>query len=297
MSKTTTLLPILPTSTSTPIAPIPTVLPTIETATAVGHRTLWVVFAIMLITTLVFYIMAFRVPVQKRILHVLTSLIGTFTTISYYALATGDGISLLHYTIRKGHKHIPDIYYDLYRQVYWGRYIEWAITTPIILLILSLLAGLNGANILVITVTGLTMAVLALLAALQPRESGWGYFAMACIGFLVVVYQLGWNGRATALTKDSKLAKFYIAIATYTVIIWLAYPIIGAIGQGTQIVSVDHEIIAYAVVDVLSKAVWGIWLLFTHDASPALSVSIEGVWAHGISSEGHIRVGDDDEGA
>lgn len=61
--------------------------------------------------------------------------------------------------------------------------------------------------------------------------------------------------------------------------------------------SIDQEIIAYAVLDVLAKPIFGAWLLFTHAKMPETNVDIGGYWAHGLSSEGSIRVGDDDEGA
>ena len=38
------------------------------------------------------------------------------------------------------------------------------------------------------------------------------------------------------------------------------------IADGARKLSVDGEIIAYAVLDVLAKPVFGFWLLFTHDA-------------------------------
>ena len=36
--------------------------------------------------------------------------------------------------------------------------------------------------------------------------------------------------------------------------------------DGSRIASVDAEIISYAVLDVLAKPVFGMWLLFTHDS-------------------------------
>jgi hypothetical protein len=51
---------------------------------------------------------------------------------------------------------------------------------------------------------------------------------------------------------------------------------------------------AYAVLDVLAKPVFGLWLLITHARSD--STSIGGFWAHGLANEGALRL-DDDEGA
>lgn len=59
----------------------------------------------------------------------------------------------------------------------------------------------------------------------------------------------------------------------------------------------DEEIIAYAVLDILAKPVFGAWLLFTHASMPEAQVDVGGFWAHGLGGEGSIRVGDDDEGA
>ena len=41
---------------------------------------------------------------------------------------------------------------------------------------------------------------------------------------------------------------------------------IWGVADGSRQIGVDAEIIAYAVLDVLAKPVFGFWLLFTHDA-------------------------------
>lgn len=69
------------------------------------------------------------------------------------------------------------------------------------------------------------------------------------------------------------------------------------IADGSRIMNVDEEIIAYAVLDILAKPVFGAWLLFTHVSMPETNVDIGGFWSSGLGSEGRIRVGDDDEGA
>lgn len=69
------------------------------------------------------------------------------------------------------------------------------------------------------------------------------------------------------------------------------------VADGARIASVDAEIIAYAVLDVLAKPVFGLWLLLTHANLPETNLELGGFWAHGFSSEGSIRVGDDEDGA
>jgi len=288
---------------SSSVAPIPTALPPVSTehyqeASAVGHRTLWVVFVIMLISSIAFYAMAFRVPVQKRMFHILTAFITTFAAISYYGMAIGDGLSYNKITsVEKIRGPGPDLTQVVYREVYWARYVDWSVTTPLLLLDLCLLAGLSGANILVAIVADIIMILTGLFAALTVEEGPkWGWYAMACIAYLVIVYQLAINGRGIVQNKDKKTATFFSAIAGFTLVLWTVYPIIWGIADGARIADVDAEIIGYAVLDVLAKPVFGFWLLFTHDAMSG-TASIGGFWAEGLASDGAIRVGEDDDGA
>ncbi|KAI4179141.1 MAG: hypothetical protein L6R41_008012 [Letrouitia leprolyta] len=281
--------------------PMPTVIPgntpIYQKATKTGHQTLWVVFVLMLLSSIAFYIMAFRVPVQKRLFHILTAFITTFATLSYYAMAVGDGIGENKILIKHTQKHFPDTYDTVYREVYWARYVDWSVTTPLLLLDLAFLAGLNGASILVAVVADIIMILTGLFAAFTVDESPkWGWYAMACLAYLVIIYQLALNGRATAKQKDSKTATFFAAIGGFTLVLWTIYPIIWGIADGSRNIDVNAEIIAYAVLDILAKPVFGFWLLFTHDNFSS-SASIDGFWANGLGKEGTLRIGDDEEGA
>ncbi|MCJ1306454.1 hypothetical protein MMC25_000096 [Agyrium rufum] len=272
-----------------------------QDATEMGVRTLWVVFVIMTISSVAFYAMAYRVPVQKRLFHILTAFITTFAAISYFAMANKDGISYIVadvYSYNQTELGIPTtVTITVLREVYWARYVDWSVTTPLLLLDLSILAGLSGANILVAIVADLIMILTGLFAALTEDEAtSWGYYAIACLAYLVIIYQLAVQGRSMAASKDAKTGTFFTAIGGFTLFLWTVYPIVWGLADGAKIAGVDAEIISYAVLDVLAKPVFGFWLLFTHDAMPSTSVSLEGFWSHGLSKEGGVRL-DDDEGA
>lgn len=293
-------LPI-PTATSS-VSAVPTLHPSkpeYQSAGDVGNRTLWVVVVIMALSSLAFYAMAFRVPVQKRLFHILTAFITTFAFLSYFAMATGDGVSQNKIEIEQTHRHgIPSTYSTIYREVYWARYVDWSVTTPLLLLDLALLGGLSGANILVAIIADIIMILTGLFAAFGSGDGQkWGWYAIACIAYLVVVYQLAFNGRAAVAGKDGKTKAFYGAIGGFTLLLWTVYPIIWGVADGARVADVDAEIIAYAVLDVLAKPVFGFWLLFTHDSMASTTPSLEGFWSKGFGGEGSIRVGDDDEGA
>jgi len=158
--------------------------------------------------------------------HILTAFITTFATLSYFAMAIKDGVGHNEITsIHRSAGHIPDVTETIYREVYWARYIDWSVTTPLLLLDLSLLAGLAGANIVVAIVADIIMILTGLFAAFTVEQGPkWGWYAMACIAYLIVVYQLAVNGRGVVQNKDAKTATFFSAIAGFTLILWTVYP-------------------------------------------------------------------------
>ncbi|KAK8214331.1 putative opsin protein [Phyllosticta capitalensis] len=300
-SKTSSLL--VPTSTgSVPLDPVPTVKPDpteYQLASDDGKRTLWVVFVIMVIASVVFSALSWSVPMSRRLYHVITTMITVIAAISYFGMATGHGVAYHHVQVRESHSHVPDTYADVYREVYWARYVDWSLTTPLLLLDLCLLAGIDGGHTIIAIAADLIMILTGLFAAFgtEGTPQKWGWYAIACIAYLVLVWHLAVHGNRFASAKGSKVSKFFGAIATFTLILWTAYPIVWGVADGSRKASVDAEIIAYAILDVLAKPIFGLWLLLTHAKMPETNVEIGGYWAHGLGSEGTIRVGDDDEGA
>ncbi|KAI7577570.1 hypothetical protein KC316_g10250, partial [Hortaea werneckii] len=185
------------------VSPVPTVVPSLpeyQAASETGNRTLWVVFVVMLVASVVFSGMSWSVPMSKRLYHVITTLITITAALSYFAMASGHGASYHHVVERESHQHVPDTTHDIYREVYYARYIDWSITTPLLLLDLCLLAGMNGGSILIAIVADLIMILTGLFAAYgaEGTPQKWGWYAIACIAYLVVIWQLAYHGRGMA---------------------------------------------------------------------------------------------------
>ena len=58
--------------------------------------------------------------------------------------------------------------------------------------------------------------------------------------------------------------------------------------------SVDFAIVTYAVLDILTKVGFGLWLLTIQRQTPETNVDLDGYWSTGLPSEGRIRIGDAD---
>jgi len=145
---------------------------------------------------------------------------------SYFAMATGHGVTEHKTVLTHHHDHAPETHTTIYRQVFFARYIDWALTTPLLLLDLSLLAGLNGAHTLMAVVADVIMILTGLFAAFgsEGTPQKWGWYSMACIAYLVVIWHLAVNGRAQANARSQKVGSFFLAIAGFTVVVWTAYP-------------------------------------------------------------------------
>jgi len=75
-------------------------------------------------------------------------------------MAAGGGHSF-HLVDVIHHKNYPTEL--IFRPIYWARYVDWAITTPLILLDLTVLAGLPGAEILLAIFADVTMILFVCL--------------------------------------------------------------------------------------------------------------------------------------
>ena len=141
-------------------------------------------------------------------------------------MASGHGIGYHHVVEREQHDHVPDEKHDIYREVYWARYVDWSLTTPLLLLDLCLLAGMNGGSILITVIADEIMILTGLFAAFGSEETPqkWGWYAIACVAYLVVIWELLVYGRSAAVSRSGKVGNFFSAIGGFTLIIWTVYP-------------------------------------------------------------------------
>lgn len=289
-AKTTSFLLPIPTSTSHPHSI------TYQLATDDGHRALWVVFALMLISSGIFAGLSWNIPVSRRLYHVITSMIVITAALSYFAMATGDGISL-HCVVDSAAHHKPgtDAMHEVCRQVYWARYVDWSLTTPLLLLDLCLLSGMDGAHTLMAILADVVMVLTGMFAAFGTTGTAqkWGWYAIACVAYAFIIWHVALHGSRMVTAKGSKVVKLFSSLGAFTLILWTAYPIVWAIADGSRRTSVDTEIMLYAVLDILAKPVFGLWLLLSHRNVPETNIELGGYWSNGLSSEGHIRIGDE----
>lgn len=199
---------------------------TYQEASEDGFRALWVVFVVMVISSIIFTFLSWRIPVQKRLYHVITTLITLTAAISYFAMASGHATTFACHSVAEHHKHVPDTHHDVCRQVFWARYVDWSITTPLLLLDLCLLAGIDGAHTIMAIVADLIMILTGLFAAYGKEHTvqKWGWYAIACIAYIFVIWHVALHGTRMVKAKSDKVGKLFGSLAAFTLILWTVYP-------------------------------------------------------------------------
>jgi bacteriorhodopsin len=85
------------------------------------------------------------------------------TTLKYLIMALGRGWMAQFYS---GTVYVESVNWTV-RQLYWIGYVDWIITSPLILLALTVFAGLPGKEIIIVIIADVTMIVLVRTLMLQ----------------------------------------------------------------------------------------------------------------------------------
>jgi bacteriorhodopsin len=202
-----------------------------------------------------FSLMTFRHPQQDRKHGYLAMAIVGVAMSAYFSMAAHGGDSI-----------IP-LYWDLSggRDVFYARYIDWFVTTPLLLLEVLLLASVPVGTALWVMFADIAMILFGLFGAITDHYYRWGYYGIGCAWMIVVFWGLLVTGPRYAFARGT--GKLYIFFATYLVILWCLYPVVWGLAEGSNTISVTAEIACYGGLDVTAKAIFGFLFLVAHERS------------------------------
>jgi bacteriorhodopsin len=182
-------------------------------------------------------------------------------------------------------------------RIFWfARYVDWSVTTPLLLLGLAITAlhGAHRRRTLVAAVLGadVLMIVTGLFSGLSADPVGrWVWYVISCASFVVVYLVLFGPLRREARTRDHERSRAYGHHVTVLAVLWLIYPIVVALGpDGSGVWSSTVTTACIAVVDLLAKVGYG--LLSIADAKRITDSDLEhgelspvAVTTHGVPSD------------
>ena len=217
----------------------------------------WFGFVGMLVGSAIIIIKSLKLREEHRYHALISLLVTTIATISYYALARGQAEIVVSGDV-----------------VYIGRYLDWLFTTPLLLLSLlviglppvqdlkmkneriALIASVLFANILMI-MTG----AFADLSSNTTDVVVW--YTASCLWFLVVLWLMFGVVRKQVVASNNKAkSKAYINLLTFLSVIWVLYPVMWLLGStGFNVISLINEAALFAIMDISAKAVFGILVI------------------------------------
>jgi bacteriorhodopsin len=185
----------------------------------------------------------------------------------------------------------------IYTKPFTVRYIDWFITTPLLLTDLLLTAGMPWPSVMYIILIDWIMIVTGLVGALVRTSYKWGYFAFGCVALFYIVYVLAWEARKHANAMGKDIGKVFLQCGTLTAVLWTLYPIAWGVCEGANLISPDSEAIFYGILDVLAKPVFGALLIWGHrNINPAdLGLHIHDYDEKDLQFEGRKKVVTDRE--
>lgn len=150
-----------------------------------------------------------------------------------------------------------------------ARYIDWLVTTPLLLMSLVLVglprkAKNRGWILMSLIFADVYMIVTGFIASIVSTDTKWMWYTLSSAALVVIAYFLyGSILSEVRKTADAKVSRLYTGLALYLSALWLAYPILwllGTTGQGKIDFKTENAI--YAILDLAAKVVFGLLLVY-----------------------------------
>jgi sensory rhodopsin len=173
----------------------------------------------------------------------------------YYAtLVAISGIAAVAYgllALEVGWQSVGD------RTVFLPRYVDWLLTTPLLLLYLTMLADAGRALLGKIVAADVVVIVAGFAAALMSGVERFALFALGGLAFVYLAYLL--VGPLTALVEGKRTASLFRSLRNLTVILWAIYPAIWLLGpSGLDILTLLVDAMLVTYLDLLTKVGFGL---------------------------------------
>lgn len=225
-----------------------------------GSDLYFAICAAMTVSGFAFIGLGMRKQRRDRIFHYLTAAVVFVAAIAYFTMGSNLGFT----PIEVEYKRNNPVVRGNYRAIYYVRYIDWVITTPLLLTDLMLTAGMPWPSILWTIIVDEIMIITGLIGALVTSKYKWGYFAFGNLALVYIIYQLVWESRTHARHFGKDVERTFLMCGSLTAFLWILYPVAWGVAEGGNVISPDSEAIFYSILDFLAKPVFGALLIWGH---------------------------------
>jgi bacteriorhodopsin len=149
---------------------------------------------------------------------------------------------------------------------HWARYVDWVVTTPLLLLALAFTAlhetkdkGRHATLVAGLLAADVFMILTGLVADLSPYPLRYLWYALGCAALLVILAVVWGPLRRVAESSSPGLGRVYRRVAGLLAVLWIGYPLFWIIGpSGLRLIEQSTETALFVVWPIMSKVGWSL---------------------------------------
>jgi len=246
--------------------------------TNVGSIAQWIAFAVTFTASVFFFALSYlrNVRPEARLTYYLVTIICAITASTYLIAALGGHYvpttaayapSATNSVVIAMASTSQQLTYNLTRSFSWLRYASWAAVAPITIVILAILSGAHWTEMVWVGISSV-FSVAGFYAAIISTAplSQWPIYSYAIFAGIPVAVALVYTFRISAHKVHPEIGRLYDVVGFGSFVLYAGYAITIAISEIGYVTTVDQEVIIYAVLDILTKAVFGLVLIWSREA-------------------------------
>lgn len=201
----------------------------------------WLYVGVMAAGAITFVIMRANPRGVPGYEYLIAIIIPTWSGLAYMSMALGQGMTEVGGQI-----------------TFYARYLDWVVTTPLLLLALSLTAMFyvpkNFTIIATIMITDVIMILTGLIADFSLGINRFIWYSIGMAALVIILYIIWSPLYRIAKSQGRRLRQVYVRVAAYLSALWVGYPLTWLIGpSGLGMVGQNVDTFLFIVLPIFSK--------------------------------------------
>jgi sensory rhodopsin len=145
------------------------------------------------------------------------------------------------------------------------RYIDWLLTTPLLVLYLGMLADPDHSVYAALVGVDVVIIGSGIVAGALPNAFGWVAFGIGSVAYLGLLYLLLAVLPKQAMLSSERVYADFTKLRNLTVVLWTLYPVVWALSPlGVGLLQTSTEALVVTYLDLISKVGFVVIALHGH---------------------------------
>ncbi len=148
-----------------------------------------------------------------------------------------------------------------------ARYVDWLLTTPLLILYLALLARPSRRVIVALIAVDVVVIAGGTVAVVTTGFVSWAAFGVATLAYVGLVYGLLTVLPRSAASQPDRVRAVFGTLRNITVVLWTLYPVVWLLAPtGLGLLTASTEMLVFVYLDFVSKVGFAIVAVASADA-------------------------------